>query len=266
MFATKRLFATMGAVVATMQMTACSTVNPGDGGMSPSLVRAAEVSGDAAAAAGQPDAAAGLYERAYRAQPSPGLAVRWGHALRASGAAQAAVIDLQEAAKRFPGDAGLLTELGRCAAAGGYGQEASSAFSRAEAAPGAGWDTFMASGAYEAVSGRLGPAGARFARAAAAARDDRERYAAKANIALLRAQGGDLYGAIADLTEIVSHPGVDGRAHADLALLQALAGNRDAAGRELRQAGLSQTEQARVGTWLDGPVPTPLPVSGHRAR
>lgn len=255
---TKSIGLAGSALLSLALLSACATA-PRDGVMSPTLVKAAETSGDAAINASQPAQAAGLYERAYRAAPSADLAVRWGRALRLSGQPQSGVINLKEAERKFPNDAALLTELGRCAAVGGYPQEAAEAFSRATSSRGANWATYMASGAFQAETGNAVEAHGLFARAENAARSDRERYASQANQALLRAQSGDLAGGIADLEQITSHPGVDAKAHADLALLYGLSGNTQGYAKQMAQSGLESNEAARVGSWLDGGDPDAMP-------
>jgi Flp pilus assembly protein TadD len=259
------VFARATALLCVLSCAACagsnrSIISAPDQTMSPSLVRAAEASGDAAANAGQFAAAAGLYERAYNASPSPELAVRWGRSLRLAGNPQAGFLALKDVAQRYGRNADVLTELGRCAASGGYRQEASDAFVRALAAPGAGWSTYMADGAFEATSGSQAQAAAMFSRALATARTDRERYDAMANIAFLKAQNGDLNGGLAEMKAVVAHPGIDPKVHADLALLDVMAGDREGYAQEISQAGLPPDNAASVVHWLDGgnqPLDTP---------
>ena len=253
------------ALAFVLSVSACtqSGTDP-DGPMSSQMVRAASISGDAAAAAGAGAAAAGLFERAWRASPSPGVAVKWGRALRQSGDAKAATLAMQEAARRFPSDASVQAELGRAATAGGYSQEAAAAFERATSARGAGWDAFMAKGAFLAQQGRDQEAEASFRRAEGLAASDRDRYSAQANRALLRATLGDHAGAISDLEAIVRHPDVDPRVHADLALLHALGGNTDAFAREIRQAMLTPEETSGVARWVAAGAPG-SPVAGSPA-
>ncbi len=243
----------MFALTAALSLAACASVGLGSGGdrpMAPATARAAVLSGEAAEGAGQFRDAAGLYGRAYGAFPSADLAARWGRALRLAGDAKAATLQMQEAARKYPGDVGVLTELGRSATAGGFLPEAGEALSRAVTARGAGWATFSAYGAYLARTSSFDQAASWFRRAEAAAANDRERLSARANLALLRAQRGDLAGAEADLREVASHPGAEARVHADLALVLGLTGDRAGAAGEMAAAGASSGDEQRVVAWL----------------
>ena len=250
------------AGLALMGCAACSgsphtLVGSPDEAMPSNVIRAAATSGDAAMAAGQPGAAAGLYERAYKARPSPEVAVRWARALRLSGDPQSGYLALKDAVAKYPRNVAVLTELGRCASAGGYRDEAMDAFSKAVAGSGAGWDTFMADGAFEAVRGSPATAQAMFSRALGVAATDRERYDALANMAFLKAQNGDVSGGVADMQAIVAHPGVDAKVHADMALLYSMSGDRAGYQREIIQAGLPPGDAGRINAWLDGTESTP---------
>jgi Flp pilus assembly protein TadD len=222
--------------------------------MTPKILEGAILSGDAALASGQPDLAAGLYERAYESQPSAAGAARWARAMRSGGHMEQAVVALQAANKRFPDNVTLLTELGRCAADGGYKDEANAAFTQVVALPGADWAAFMASGSFAATTGQPALATALFKRAYAVAVDEREQYSTQANMAMLRAQTGDISGAVADLEQITAHPGVEPKVHADLALLYGLQGNQDGYQRQMEEANLQTADASRIGAWLN-PIP-----------
>jgi Flp pilus assembly protein TadD len=228
--------------------------------MPPSTARAAVLSGEAAEGAGEFREAAGLYERAYLAWPSAELAARWGRAQRLAGDAKSATLQLQEASKKYPGDVGILTELGRSATAGGFLPEAGDALSRAVAAKGAGWAAFSAYGAYLSRLSSFDDAGMWFRRAEVAATDDRQRLAARANLAMLRAQRGDLAGAEAELREAASHPSAESRVHADLALVLGLRGDRAGAAAEMATAGASASEGQQMVDWLSPAQAEPAPA------
>ena len=241
-----------GVAALAVCLAAAGCASDGGDGMSSGLVRAASVSGDAASAAGEEGAAAALYERAWKADPSVSVGVRWGRALRQAGDPKAATLAMQEVTRRFPSDAAGLTELGRCAMAGGYTSEATAAFSGAVAARGAGWATFMANGAFLAGQVRDADAEASFRTAGADARSGTERYSALANLAMLKAQRGDLRGGLADMQAIAAHPDAAPKVQADLALLYGLSGDRAGFAHAAQQAMLPPEEVEQVGRWLEG--------------
>ncbi len=222
------------------------------GPMSPKVLQAALASGDAAISAGQPLMAANFYARAYASSPSAAAATDWARALRIAGKYEEAVVTIQSVIGHFPNDVELQTELGRCAAAGGYVPEATAAFSRAEALPGVAWPTYMADGSFLAMNGHTAEAAAQFKQAEATARSLNETYSARANTAMLRAQEGDLAGALSDMEEVASHPGVDPKVHADLALLYGLSGNMDGYHHEMAEAGVDPAAAAPINQWMAG--------------
>lgn len=235
-------------------------------GMTPGMARAAVVSGDAAAAAGEHRAAADMYARAWQGDPSPAVAVKLGRELRRIGNAQRATVALQDAARRYPSDAAVLTELGRCAMAGGYPQEAEDAFTRAAASRGAAWDTYMAFGAFRARQGRVAEAQAMFERAMTLATTVRDQFSTQANMGVLRAQNGDISGGLAILEQAASHPDVSPKVFADLALLRGLAGDQAGSAAAMQRAMLPPGEAEQAGRWLGGaPEPRPYVPSAPRA-
>lgn len=144
-----------------------------------------------------------------------------------------------------------MVELGRAALAGGYAEEAGDALRRATALPGASWDAFLAHGAYAARVGDLSAAEASFSRALAKAPSPRDAMSAMANLALLKAERGDLRGAVADLEGLARRPGAHPRIHATLALLHGLSGDKAAFRREAAK-GMPASEAERAARWLDG--------------
>lgn len=240
------------ALALCLGVAACASGGSTMGGdeLSPAMVRAAAVSGDAAMAQNEFRMAAGLYEKSYRADPDAAVAVRWGRALRMAGDPQAAVLALQDASRKFPSDAPLLTELGRSAMAGNYESEAADALGRAAALPGAGWETFMTAGAQRARAGNPAEAEAFFRRGEAVATTDRQRLSAQANLALLRSMGGDLRGAIADLEAVTARPGADPKVNANLAMLYGAAGDRTGMAAQAGRAGFTAADTQAMGRWL----------------
>lgn len=195
---------------------------PGLNSQSSSLDRATYQAAEAAISAGDPAQAATIYANQYERSPSAQVATREGRALRLSDEIKKAVLFLQTANQKYPNNALLLTELARSSLAGGYIPEARDAIVKASTLPGADWTTWLVYGAYAARTGNYEGAKSYFQKAASLAPTTQQSYSALADANLVRAEQGDLVGAVADLRSLSQRPGADPKIAADAEFLQSL--------------------------------------------
>lgn len=233
---------------------------------SPAMVQAAIRAAEAASLAGDHRTAADLLRRAYATRPTPQVAALLGREARLSGDPRGAVAFIQEAVRRHDRSAPLLIELGRSALAGGFLPEAEQALAEVAALPSPPWEAAMIQGAVRARRGDTAGAGEAFRRAAASAPTNRDRNSAEANAALVRADSGDIRGAISELEVIAARPDVSPKVLANLALLRGVEGDRSGFISGAAQAGLSPADIEGTVRWLDDGRSDETSAPGRGAR
>lgn len=240
-------------LLAALALQGCAVGSQQSAGLTPRQISdAGDVSGDAAMAAGKISDAADIYGHGWDTRHTASLGAKRGLAMRMSGDPQGAVVFLRVAQAEYPNDVAIALETALAAMAGGYIPEAGEALDKAVSLPGAGWSVYNALGAYKARLDDLDAASAAFEHAASLATSDRDRSSAQANVAMIRAQKGDLPGAIGDLLLIARKPGVHPKVHAALALLYGLDGDMPGFYREASGAGLEPQAIQDVAAWLSG--------------
>jgi Flp pilus assembly protein TadD len=205
--------------------------------------------GDAAIRNGDVLEGVHILRNGYEHDPNATTATALAKAYRLAGEAQAGLVVLQEAEGRFAPTWEMYTEEGRCALADGYLPEAKIAVDKAVAAPGAKWAAWMVHGAYSARLGDYAAAEADFRKALALASGGRETMAAISNVALTKAERGDIKGAVADLEDVVRRPGVDPRIRGNLSVLYALSGDRAKFTDQLRRIALAPSDSGAAAAW-----------------
>lgn len=244
-------FRTDGTGVRGESQTNAAVRPPSERLNSPALVTAAIRSAEAQMATNEYATAADLYGRAYATNSDVATLVSMSRALRLAGQAQTAVLTLQAERGRHGTKQPYLVELGRAALAGGYLSEANEALTAATARSDAGWAAHVTMGVYKARSGDNAAARASFERAVAVATEERDRDAARANIAMLTAQSGDVSGAIAMLEPLAARPAAHRRTVATLAVLYGMTGQRGKYLETARRSGLTAQEIETGSRWLD---------------
>jgi tetratricopeptide (TPR) repeat protein len=215
------------------------------------LGRAAIASGDANMNSGETVIAADMYKKAYEANPSLDTLIKWSRAMRKSGGAQQAVVILQSKREKYHDDPILLTELCRVALSGGYMPEAQEACLKAIADPKANWQAYLTAGAMASRQADYPKATAYFLKAEELTKDPREQDLAKTDLALLKAESGDVNGAIADIKPLAERPGAHARVHSTLAILYGMSGNRVDFMQQANLAGMTSNEIEETSRWLD---------------
>lgn len=258
----------MGATL--LSLVACAgnsgpNTNPNSFSDTPSsgtLSRAAVASGDANMLSGETVIAADMFRKAYDANPTLETLVKWSRAMRQSGSSQQAVVILQSKRAKYNDDPILLTELGRAALSGGYMPEAQEAILKAISYPTADWQAYLTAGAMYARLADYPNATASFLKAQTLTNDPRQQDLAKADLALVKAEQGDVQGAIQDIQLLSERPGAHAKVHSTLAILYGMSGNRAGFMKEASRSGMSSSEMEQASRWLDiGAQDTqPLPV------
>lgn len=170
-----------------------------------------------------------LYQRHPR---SPDIALALARTLRYAGQPQQSADIMQAQLEAKPGDADLLTELGKDYLAADRMNLALSTLERARAAAPNRWDVHSALGVAQDAAGNYSQAAETYAQALALSPDNPRILN---NLALSQALAGHLDDAIATLSRAADHPKAGSQIRQNLAVLLALKGDGAKAEKLVRQ-------------------------------